>query len=146
MAEPPEIHQFDFWLGSWNVLDQDGRTVGTNQITALFDGRAIAESWAGAGGVSGRSLNSWDANRGAWHQTWMDSTGATLLLDGGLRDGAMVLEGNAPSDSEPGAMERHRITWTPSEDGTRVRQLWEVSSDDGATWSVGFDGRYHRVE
>ena len=27
-------------------------------------------------------------------------------------------------------------------DGAEVRQLCESSSDDGATWTVAFDGRY----
>jgi hypothetical protein len=53
----------------------------------------------------------------------------------------MVLEGTAPG--ETGAVpERQRITWTPGPDG--VRQHWESSADDGATWATAFDGRYRR--
>lgn len=144
MDESPEAHQFDFWLGAWKVFDPDGRLVGTNRITALFGGVALMEEWEGNGAVSGRSLNSWDAGRKAWHQTWMDSSGSTLLLDGGLRDGAMVMEGSAPSAQDGQPWGSHRITWTPLPDG-EVRQLWETSQDDGATWSVGFDGRYRRT-
>ena len=61
----------------------------------------------------------------------MDRSGGVLLLDGGLRDGAMVLE--APGQ---------RITWTHADD--EVRQVWETSTDDGTTWTVAFDGRYKR--
>jgi hypothetical protein len=145
MDEPRERHHFDFWLGSWKVFDPDGRLVGTNRISALFGGLALMEEWEGNGAVSGRSLNSWDAGRDAWHQTWMDSSGSTLLLDGGLRDGSMVMEGSAPSGAKDEPWDRHRITWTPSESGTEVRQLWETSGDDGQTWSVAFDGRYRRA-
>jgi hypothetical protein len=70
----------------------------------------------------------------------MDSTGSTLLLDGGLVDGSMVLEGLAPDDQDPSRQQRHRITWTPR-DGD-VRQLWQVSDDNGSSWSVAFDGHY----
>lgn len=35
----------------------------------------------------------------------------------------------------------NRITWNPTAPG-RVRQLWETSTDGGATWTVAFDGRY----
>lgn len=141
MDEPLETHQFDFWLGSWKVFDPHGRLVGTNRITALFGGGALMEEWEGNGAVSGRSLNSWDAGREGWHQTWVDSSGSTLLLDGGLRDGSMVMEGMAPSGQD-GPWDRHRITWTPLPDG-EVRQLWETAQD-GAAWSVAFDGRYRR--
>jgi hypothetical protein len=144
MSEAAEVHQFDFWLGAWKVFDPTGALVGTNRITALFDGRALMEEWEGNGAVSGRSLSSWDAGRQTWHQTWMDSTGSTLLLDGGFRDGAMVMEGTAPSASDPAAEDRHRITWTPVADGNEVRQLWETLSD-GGVWTVAFDGRYRRA-
>ena len=34
---------------------------------------------------------SYDAASDKWHQTWIDSNGAPLYLDGGLVDGHMVL-------------------------------------------------------
>jgi hypothetical protein len=135
-------HDFDFWVGEWDVFGPEGRQVGTNSIVRLFESGALAEHWHGQGGVEGRSLNSWDELRGRWHQTWVDSSGGLLLLDGAMSDGAMVLEGSAPGPTEGSAPERQRITWTPS-DGD-VRQLWEVSGDGGATWRTEFDGRYRR--
>jgi len=56
----------------------------------------------------------------------------------------MVLEGRAPAEDDPSRLDRQRITWTPSLDGSEVRQHWEVSSDDGATWQTAFDGHYRR--
>jgi hypothetical protein len=131
MADP--AHAFDFWLGEWVVHDPEGRPAGRSSITAPFDTGALSEHWRGAGGVEGHSLSSWDAERGCWHQTWIDSAGGILLLDGAYRDGAMVLEG---IDADA----RQRITWTSDDAG--VRQLWETSKDDGATWTIAFDGRY----
>jgi hypothetical protein len=130
-----DAHAFDFWLGEWDVYDPDGKHVGRNSITSPYATGALAEHWRGDGGVEGHSLNSWDPERGCWHQTWIDSTGSVLLLDGGVQDGAMVLTGIT-------ADAKQRITWT-SEDG-EVRQVWETSTDDGSTWSVAFDGRYRR--
>jgi hypothetical protein len=134
MEDP--THAFDFWLGEWEVHDPDGRHLGRNSITAPFDNGAIAEHWRGDSGVEGHSLNAWDPERGCWHQTWIDSTGSILLLDGRFLDGAMVLEG---IDADA----RQRITWTV--EGAGVRQLWETSKDGGETWSVAFDGRYSRA-
>jgi len=93
--------------------------------------------------VEGRSLNAYDASTDRWHQTWVDSTGGLLLLDGGLVDGAMVLEGSAPAD-QGAAPERQRIAWTVERDG--VRQHWEASADGGTTWRTAFDGCYRRRE
>ena len=143
-------HEFDFWIGEWDVFGPEGRQVGRNTITSMFATPSASgmlhEHWHGNGDVEGRSINAYDATRGRWHQTWMDSTGDMLLLEGGLVDGAMVLEGQAPSGEDPTAVDRQRITWTrmSDSDGAEVRQLWESSSDDGATWTVAFDGRYRR--
>ena len=139
-----EAHRFDFWIGRWDVFGPAGRQVGANVIEAVCDGSVLRESWSGTGGVFGTSINSWDRYRRRWHQTWMDSTGTTLLLDGGWHDGAMVLEGEGPNEDDPSRARRHRISWTLSDDGSEVRQYWEVS-DDGETWSVAFDGRYRRA-
>jgi hypothetical protein len=132
---------FDFWVGQWDVLGPQGRHVGTNSVTELLDGKAVAEHWHGAGGVEGHSLNAYDASAGRWHQTWVDSSGGVLLLNGGLVDGAMVLEGVVtPGPGGPG--QRQRITWSPEQDG--VRQHWETSDDDGTSWQTAFDGHYRR--
>jgi hypothetical protein len=137
MGDTGSARDFDFWVGDWDVYGPKGRQVGRNTVTPLFDGAAIAEHWRGTGGVEGRSLNAFVSSLDQWHQTWVDSSGDLLLLDGGLVDGAMVLSGTVLSAEGPAV---HRITWIPEEDG--VRQHWEASSDDGASWQTVFDGRY----
>jgi len=138
-----EHRQFDFWVGDWNVT-ADGKAVGSNRVERILGGCVLQENWQGAGpgGVSGTSFNVYDKATGRWHQTWVDSTGLLLQLDGGLVDGRMILSGKRPSPDGKGET-LHRIGWTPSPDGT-VRQLWEASSDDGGNWAVLFDGRYER--
>ena len=65
-----------------------------------------------------------------------------LRLAGGLRDGAMVLEGELPATA--GGVQHQRITWTPRADGT-VTQHWETSDDAGETWTTSFLGVYRRA-
>ena len=109
MDERGTARDFDFWIGEWDVFGPQGRQVGTNSITQLFDGSVLAEHWRGDGGVEGHSLNAYDASAGRWHQTWVDSTGGLLLLDVRLVDGAMVLEGTAPG-ADGSTPQRQRIT------------------------------------
>ena len=135
--------RFDFWLGEWDVRDPAGKLVGHNRIESAHAGCALVENWRGQGGVTGTSVNVYDRDRARWHQTWVDSGGGLLQLDGGIVGAAMVLEGDAVDADAPRKVTRQRVTWTPQADGG-VRQLWEASSDDGATWKVVFDGRYTR--
>jgi hypothetical protein len=138
-----EHRQFDFWVGEWNVTLPNGRPAGTNRIQSINAGCGLREEWTGAGGSTGTSLNAFDPTTGRWHQTWIGSDGTLLLLDGGLRDGAMELSGvTAGAD---GAKTLHRIRWTPlGGSPAALRQLWESSADGGQTWTVAFDGKYER--
>ncbi|HEY0615610.1 MAG TPA: hypothetical protein VGC96_13245 [Candidatus Elarobacter sp.] len=147
-ARPPACtsahdREFDFWLGDWAVTDRaSGKPEGTNQITRELRGCVLQEHWAGAQGGHGTSFNHYDAARKLWHQTWVDDSGGILYLDGGLRNGAMILSGRRPGRN--GATVLDRITWTRRPDGS-VRQFWESSRDGGKTWSTAFDGIYRRA-
>lgn len=141
----PEHRAFDFWVGEWDVFRPDGSLAGRNAITRRMGGCVLHESytgWSALQSYHGESFNVYDATRGVWHQTWVDGTGLLLLLEGGIRDGAMVLEGTIVRD---GAEVLNRITWTVLDgSGGRVRQHWETSTDGGASWSTAFDGEYRR--
>lgn len=139
-CDAPEHRQFDFWLGEWSVVGRKaGKVVGHSRIESALGGCLIIETWTG--GANSKSLNLYNRNLGAWEQFWVDSQGNRLQLQGGLRDGAMVLE-TPPAPDGAAPHRRDRITWTVDGDG-RVRQVWEVSTD-GATWAVQFDGLYSR--
>ena len=147
-APPPapcssEQHrQFDFWVGRWDVTAND-QPAGTNEITLAHGDCVLKENWTSAqGNFTGSSLNLYDAATDRWHQTWVDTTGNLLELNGGLQDGSMVLQGERPT--QEGGMSLQRITWTPNEDGS-VRQHWETSTDGGDSWSTVFDGLYEKA-
>ena len=125
--------QFDFWVGSWRVETADRKVAGTNRITKIAGGCALLEEWSGASGMTGKSLNTFDAGRGVWHQTWVDSNGTLLVLEGRFENGAMRL-----------ASKSDRITWTPLPGG-RVRQVWEQLAE-GGSWKIVFDGLYIPVK
>jgi benzodiazapine receptor len=139
-CDGPAYRVFDFWLGEWNVHTPDGKLAGVNRIDREYKGCVLHERYTTARGYSGESLNIYDATRKVWHQTWVDSSGTLLLLEGGLREGKMLLEGQ--TSEADGKITRHRITWTPNADGS-VRQFWESANATGK-WTTAFDGTYTR--
>lgn len=144
-CDAEEQRQFDFWLGDWEVRDPQGEVVGHNSITRTVGGCGLREEWRGVRGLLGTSLNAWSTATRSWHQTWVDSSGTVLLLEGGIRDGAMVLEGDAPLPEDGGRVVRHRISWSSIDgDPDAVRQHWETSAQKG-DWETVFDGRYTRA-
>jgi hypothetical protein len=145
-APPPALpinHEFDFWLGDWDVVTPDGKPAGTNRVESVSGGRGLLENWVAhpaAGGGNGKSLNCYNAAKQQWQQFWVGSGGGVLELAGGFADGKMVLTG---THRVGGRNFTERISWRLNPDGT-VRQYWEQSPDGGKTWNPIFEGIYRR--
>jgi hypothetical protein len=135
-----EYRQLDFWVGEWNVT-MGGRQAGTSRITAEESGCVIHEHWTGGQGGTGQSFNFYNRQTGKWRQVWVASNGSSLDFSGTLVDGSLAYTGETTTPA--GGRVLHKLTFTPNADGT-VRQFWETSADEGATWKVAFDGRYAR--
>jgi hypothetical protein len=136
----PENHQFDFWIGEWDVMNPQGQQAGTNSIQQIVDGCVIFENWTGTGGFSGKSFNFYDAGKKKWRQLWIGNNGVPIDFEGEYKDGAMrytSVSVNANGQKTLGRMTFFNL-------GDKVRQLWETSTDDGKTWTVAFDGMYVR--
>jgi hypothetical protein len=135
--------ELDFWVGRWDVFVGD-RLVGSNLIEKTLNGCAILEHWRARDGGEGKSLFFVDYDR-HWAQIWVSQWAMT---PGGVKEKVMV------DDPPPGSVRfqgvvRHpeagawldRTTLTPLADG-EVRQLIEISQDNGATWNPTFDAIY----
>ena len=135
------FRQFDFWVGEWEVRDAGGNIAGENRISKEENGCAIVEHWKSAKGGTGQSLNYFDPAANRWKQEWI-GLGIVLHMEGGVRNGAMIMEGPLQYISQ-NRVTRLRGIWMPLADG-RVRQQFEESTDDGKTWLPWFDGYYTR--
>jgi hypothetical protein len=137
------FRQFDFWVGEWKVVDREGRVAGRNVIALEQQGCVLVERWTSAKGGTGMSMNHYDPLSGKWKQHWV-GLGLILEMSGGLRDGAMVLEGPLQYVAQK-KVTLLRGTWSALPNG-RVRQHFVESEDDGKSWTEWFDGYYTREE
>lgn len=135
--------EFDFWVGVWEVRDAAGNLAGTNRIAKVERGCLITESWTGASGSTGFSINYLDAADGKWVQIWNSAGGTQINYRGGMTEEGMRLVGEINS-AGGGAAAPFRGLWTLLPDG-RVRQLFEQSNDGGTSWTTWFDGYYTRI-
>jgi hypothetical protein len=138
----PEYRQFDFWLGSWDVGVPGVGFAGTNIVERELDGCVVEENWTDGG--RGRSMNTYDASDGQWHQHWVYSGGgpsSVLVLDG-FSPGPGTLWMGGIRLSPAGAEVRDSITWTAITPDS-VRQHWLVFVN--GVFAGAFDGRYRRV-
>ena len=121
-----EAHQFDFWLGDWDVTPNGsgpGARIARSHITAEAGGCAVFEDFTDLS-YHGVSVNVFDPATQHWHQTYVDTDHARLIFEGALVGADMIL--TMPDNTG-------RITWSPVAGGN-VRQHGEASTDGGQTW------------
>ena len=141
-CEAPEHREFDFWVGRWRVESPTGQHLGNSVIDSILSGCVLHEQWSGARGLKGESFSVWDRLSKRWHQSWVDSSGSLLLIDGAREGESIRMEGEGKRPD--GTRVRNRITWTPlanKDCSGCVRQLWEQAVGDGE-WAVSFEGIY----
>ncbi|MBI4907652.1 MAG: hypothetical protein HY820_28775 [Acidobacteria bacterium] len=130
-CDGPEFHQFDFWIGDWQVRS-GGQTVGYSRIESLLNGCLIVENWYGLDGDIGKSMNFYDRRSSTWRQVYV---GAGWNID---YQGAPV-EGGMQFLAKQGSV---RLTFTRDREGL-VRQH-KQQSPDGTDWRTVYDFTYER--
>jgi hypothetical protein len=131
----PEHHQFDFWVGKWDVYPTGrDRLVAHSLIEKLYNGCGIRENWMPLNNQTGGSLNIYLPEEKHWEQFWIDSQGTRATFVGGWNGKAMIIEGKWAGPLV-------RINYSKNPDGS-VRQFGEQSTDEGKTWTMSFDFTY----
>lgn len=146
-SEDPAFHSLNFWHGEWRVEDAAGERIGTNRIEPVLGGCAIMEQWSSATGNRGTSL--FYRLEGEWRQVWVTPFAQS---PGGVKEKQEVAE--FPGEGirfqgeislPDGTSYLDRTTLSILDMG-RVRQLIEVSRDNGKTWQRTFDAIYFPLE
>ena len=137
----------DFWLGDWDVYVGDNR-VGSNTVEKTMKGCAVLEHWRSVDGGRGPSLFYVDGQRN-WRQVWVTEY---ATMPGGVKEKAhqpladphqVRFQGRVYA--EGGKSYLDRTTLIDLGNG-RVRQVIEVSMDEGASWKAVFDAEYRPTE
>jgi len=144
-AADARFHQFDFWIGEWDV-QPTGPTrapIGsgsTSIIQAQLEGCVIQENWQPLGGIgAGKSFNIYNTTTRLWEQYYVDSRGTITHYTGSFHDdGNLYYEAN-----QFGSSSKVRMTFF-NQGPNQVRQLGQLSTDGGKTWTVTYDLTYIR--
>ena len=144
----PVYRQFDFWIGEWDAYGTNGKKAGNSKISLILDSCIVLEEWTSAntqGGLiyKGKSFNTYNAVTKQWQQTWVDNVGgSTEYLEGKFGNNAIVFITN-PFPFSRDTLAVRKLTFTNLDPG-KVRQLGEISKDNGTTWATEYDLEYRR--
>lgn len=131
----PEYRQFDYWLGEWDV-EIGGQKLAQSSIQLILDDCVIFENYTDSRGYAGKSFSLYDATSKKWEQRYVDTMGAFHTWSGGVENGRLVFYWKTPQSLQ-------RMTYE-KEGPDRVRQTIDGSTDDGKTWTPGYNGLYIR--
>lgn len=133
----------DFWLGDWDVYVDDN-LVGRNTIEKTMKGCAVLEHWQSTDGGRGTSLFYVNGRR-IWKQVWVTEYGT---MPGGVKEKThqpsqdlhrVRFQGRVYAEDDKSYLDR--TTLNDLGNG-RVRQVIEVSMDEGTNWKAVFDAEY----
>lgn len=139
----PVYRQFDFWIGDWDVFNSNGDPAGESHIELLLDSCVILENWKSSKfNYAGKSFNTYNSQLNKWQQTWVDDKGILTEYFGGLEGTIMILTTQPyPFNKDTLAIKKMSFYHLSA---NKVRQLGEISKDNGNTWHTEFDLEYRR--
>jgi hypothetical protein len=130
----PAYHTADFLVGRWRVEAPNGLEIGQSTITAELSTCLLLEELSTPKGYKAKAFLSWGRAAQRWNRTYVDSEAHRIFVSGIVApDGSLVLTGSVAVENGERVMTR--VTWSKKANGN-LEQLWEVSRDDGATWTV----------
>lgn len=140
----PIYRQFDFWIGEWEAYGLNGKKAGDSKIELILDSCTILENWKSAsGGYAGKSFNTFNSTTNQWQQTWVDNVGgSTEYLEGKFENNKMVFR-TKPFLLSKDTMAIRRLSFYHLSPDS-VRQLGEITKDNGLTWKTEYDLEYRR--
>jgi hypothetical protein len=146
-AADSSFQRLAFWVGDWEVLDSTGNHYAYQLVRPAIDQCAITAEWTGRVGDKGLNISAYDVATHAWKQVYFGNQvpsplGVQLRKSDPSYDGPGI-RFIPLLDAPSGNLSLARVTIMPMGEG-RVEQLFESSSDGGATWRVVFKAEHRR--
>jgi hypothetical protein len=140
----PDSRALDFWLGDWSIAGPGSSPTAKSTVTAALDKCIIVETWDGGRGHIGENWFGYNADDKAWHGMFADNQGRVhVFVNGKVASGSAEFSGPSQGTDGETIVNRVRIVRIGPD---KVEQIWEKSSDRGATWTTEFRGEYSRMK
>lgn len=142
-AANPEHRQLDFWLGAWAVTYPHASSLSKSTVSLDLDRCLLIERWAGGKEHNGINMFAYSRDDKSWHSMFADNEGRVHMFQGTAADGSAEFHGPSRDADGKEFLNRLKIVRINPD---KVEQTWEKSSDNGATWTIEFQGEYSRLK
>jgi len=137
-----ESRKLDYWLGDWTVANPGSAAGATSKISLSLDQCLFIEQWENGKGHAGENVFAYSADDKTWRALFADNEGrAHIFTDGTITSGSAEFRGPSRGPNGESILHRVRIVRVNAD---KVEQIWDKSTDNGATWKTVFRGEYSR--
>ena len=136
-----ECRQFDFWLGDWKITNPSGSKEASSRVYLALGQYLLVESWDDGKGHKGENLFAYSSDDKSWHGMFADNEGRVHVFTGKVVPGLAEFYGPSRGSNGEAVLNRIRVTRIAAD---KVKQSWEKSIDNGASWTAVFAGEYYR--
>jgi hypothetical protein len=136
-----ESRQLDFWLGDWVVTYPGMTGSSASKVSLALDKCLLTENWEGGKGHKGTNMFAYSSDDKSWHGMFADNEGRVHVFEGKVAPGAAEFTGPSRSPNGQAVLNRIKVVRV---NANKVEQSWEKSADNGATWTMEFQGEYSR--
>ena len=136
--------QFDYWLGDWTISTNENPGTAASKVTLSLGNCVITENWRDGKGHSGENFFAYSFDDHSWRGMFVDNRGHShVFVDGKVAGGTAEFDGPSRGPNGEAVLNRIRVVRiSPNE----VKQTWEKSTDNGASWTTVFAGTYSRAK
>jgi hypothetical protein len=139
----PASRQLDFWLGAWTVTYPGMPATSSSNVHLSLDKCLVVESWLGGKSHQGENMFAYSADDKSWHGMFADNEGRVHVFEGKVASGSAEFIGRSRGPNGEEVLNRIKIVRVNADS---VKQTWEKSKDNGATWTMEFQGDYTRKQ
>jgi len=136
-----QSRQLDFWLGDWTVTYPGMPGSAASKVDLELDQCLLVERWDGGKGHKGENFFAYSSDDKSWHGMFADNQGRVHIFEGKVPGGSAEFTGPSRGSSGETVLNRIKVVRV---DANRIQQSWEKSTDNGATWTMEFNGGYSR--
>jgi len=137
-----EARQLDFWVGDWAVASPGMAGKGHSTVHLSLDKCMMIESWGSdTSNHDGENTLAYNAEDKSWYGLFVDNQGRVHMMKGAVTPGSAEFQGSGRDGNGGEVVKRVRVVRVNADN---VEQIWEKSSDHGASWVIDFKMEYVR--
>jgi hypothetical protein len=140
-AKDAEIRELDYWLGDWTM--GSGADKSTSKVSLSLEQCMFVEHWENSKGHVTQKMFAYSLEEKNWSGMFADNEGRVhVFLNGKVS--AQKAEFGGPSRGANGEAVLNRLS-VIRVSPDRVQEIWEKSTDNGATWTTAYRADYTRT-